>query len=57
VVYYAGGPGDSAVNNTPGEVSELGMLNTHRDLVFIEQRSTGQSNPLTCPAFPLHLGR
>jgi pimeloyl-ACP methyl ester carboxylesterase len=52
VVWFAGGPGDSAVENIPGEVSQLGTLNMHRDLVFIEQRGTGQSNPLTCPAFP-----
>ena len=52
VVYFAGGPGDSAVENIPAEVPQLGTLNLHRDLVFIEQRSTGQSNPLTCPAFP-----
>ena len=30
----------------------LADLNVHRDLVFIEQRGTGSSNPLTCPAFP-----
>jgi hypothetical protein len=42
VVWFASGPGDSAV-----EISQLGTLN----LVFIEQRDTGQSNPLTCPAF------
>ena len=52
VVYFAGGPGGSAVDDIPGEVSLLGTLNLHRDLVFIDQRGTGQSNPLTCPAFP-----
>ena len=52
VVWFAGGPGDSAVTDIPGEVASLGSLNAHRDLVFIEQRSTGQSNPLTCPDFP-----
>ena len=52
VVYFAGGPGRSAVDDIPGEVSLLGTLNLHRDLVFIDQRGTGQSNPLTCPAFP-----
>jgi pimeloyl-ACP methyl ester carboxylesterase len=52
VVWFAGGPGDSAVNDIPGEVASLGTLNAHRDLVFIEQRGTGQSNPLTCPDFP-----
>jgi pimeloyl-ACP methyl ester carboxylesterase len=52
VVYFAGGPGRSAVDDIPGEVSQLGTLNLHRDLVFIDQRGTGQSNPLNCPAFP-----
>ncbi len=52
VVWFAGGPGDSAVNDIPGELSSLGDLGAHRDLVFIEQRSTGESNPLTCPPFP-----
>jgi pimeloyl-ACP methyl ester carboxylesterase len=52
VVYFAGGPGDSAVDLIPGERSLLADLNVHRDLVFIEQRGTGSSNPLACPAFP-----
>ena len=52
VVYFAGGPGDSAVDLIPGERSLLADFNVHRDLVFIEQRGTGSSNPLTCPAFP-----
>ena len=52
VVYFAGGPGRSAVDDIPGEVSLLGTLNMRRDLVFIEQRGTGKSNPLNCPAFP-----
>ncbi len=53
VVYFAGGPGDSAVDELQiGGVPDLSILNVHRDLVFIEQRGTGQSNPLTCPPFP-----
>jgi len=52
VVYFAGGPGNSAVNDIPGELTVLQDLNVHRDLVFIEQRGTGQSNPLNCPIFP-----
>ena len=55
VVWFAGGPGGSAVDDIPGEMSLLGTLNIHRDLVFIDQRGTGQSNPLTCPAFPATL--
>ncbi len=52
VVYFAGGPGGSAVAEIRSELPNLKGLNDHRDLVFIEQRGTGQSNPLTCPAFP-----
>jgi pimeloyl-ACP methyl ester carboxylesterase len=52
LVYFAGGPGDSAVDEIPGELPALSVLNIDRDLVFIEQRGTGGSNPLTCPAFP-----
>jgi pimeloyl-ACP methyl ester carboxylesterase len=52
VVYFAGGPGGSAVAEIRSELPDLLNLNVNRDLVFIEQRGTGQSNPLTCPAFP-----
>ena len=55
VVWFAGGPGDSAVTEIPGEMAALGDLSLHRDLVFIEQRSTGTSNPLNCPEFPSSL--
>ena len=33
VVWFAGGPGGSAVNEIPGELSALGDLGLHRDLV------------------------
>ena len=52
VVYFAGGPGGSAVAEIRSELPDLLNLNIHRDLVFIEQRGTGQSSPLACPAFP-----
>ncbi len=52
LVYFAGGPGDSAINDIPMWLSGFESLNLNRDLVFIEQRGTGESNPLTCPAFP-----
>jgi pimeloyl-ACP methyl ester carboxylesterase len=51
VVWFAGGPGDSAVDGIPGELLSLAGLNVHRDLVFVEQRGTGSSNPLNCPIF------
>ena len=52
VVYFAGGPGGSAVLDISSELPDLLNLNVHRDLVFIEQRGTGASSPLTCPSFP-----
>jgi pimeloyl-ACP methyl ester carboxylesterase len=51
VVWFAGGPGGSAVDEIPGELGLLAGLNVHRDLVFVEQRGTGSSNPLNCPVF------
>ena len=50
IVWFAGGPGDSAVD-TISRVRPLLAANTGRDLVFIEQRGTGASN-MTCPSFP-----
>jgi len=51
VVWFAGGPGGSAVGEISSELPMLQSLNVHRDLVFIDQRGTGGSNPLTCPVF------
>ena len=50
IVWFAGGPGDSAVDMI-GRVRPLFGSVTDRDLVFIEQRGTGASN-VTCPALP-----
>ena len=55
LVYFAGGPGDSAIDDIPTWLSGFMDLNLNRDLVFIEQRGTGESNPLNCPAFPATL--
>jgi pimeloyl-ACP methyl ester carboxylesterase len=51
VVWFAGGPGDSAVDSIGRVRPLLAPNNTNRDLVFIEQRGTGAS-AMTCPAFP-----
>jgi pimeloyl-ACP methyl ester carboxylesterase len=50
-VWFAGGPGDSAVDTISRVRPLLAPNNTSRDLVFIEQRGTGAS-ATTCPAFP-----
>jgi pimeloyl-ACP methyl ester carboxylesterase len=53
LVYFAGGPGDSAIHDIPMWLSGFLSLSLNRDLVFIEQRGTGQSNLLNCPASSL----
>ena len=55
LVYFAGGPGVSAIDDIPAWLSGFVSLNLNRDLVFIEQRGTGQSNLVNCPASSLPL--
>ncbi len=48
VFFFAGGPGQSAID-LAGPVSRmLSKLSNRRDLVFIDQRGTGRSAPLRC---------
>jgi len=49
VFVVAGGPGQSAIAVMPQAVGLLSRLNSRRDLVFVDQRGTGQSAPLRCP--------
>ena len=49
VLLLAGGPGQSAIQLAPVVLPLLARLNNRRDLVFIDQRGTGQSAPLQCP--------
>ncbi|MET3116680.1 pimeloyl-ACP methyl ester carboxylesterase [Undibacterium sp. GrIS 1.8] len=49
VFVLAGGPGQSAINAAAWGQTVLGRLNRRRDLVFVDQRGTGQSAPLQCP--------
>lgn len=49
VFVFAGGPGQSA-RRAAGQVLPLfARLNARRDIVFVDQRGTGASNPLDCP--------
>src|ERR1044071_4029017 len=52
VFFFAGGPGQSAAS-LAGFLGEgpLSNIRQGRDLVFIDQRGTGASNPLTCNLF------
>ena len=46
--YFAGGPGSSATEDAPGIAQIFAKIREHRDLVFVDQRGTGGSNPLNC---------
>ncbi|MFZ4480209.1 MAG: alpha/beta hydrolase [Rhodoferax sp.] len=48
VFLLAGGPGQSAISVAPMMVQMMSRLNNRRDLVFVDQRGTGQSAPLLC---------
>jgi pimeloyl-ACP methyl ester carboxylesterase len=47
--YFAGGPGGVASAYVPTFKTELRELNRTRDIVLIDQRGTGGSQPLSCP--------
>lgn len=49
VFFLAGGPGQSARDTAPLISRALKDINRTRDLVFLDQRGTGGSNPLDCP--------
>lgn len=44
----AGGPGQSAVETFPAIVSLMVQIHRNRDIVLVDQRGTGKSNPLRC---------
>ncbi len=44
----AGGPGQSALGAAPMLSGFLGQVRKRRDVVLVDQRGTGKSNPLTC---------
>ena len=44
----AGGPGQSAVEAFPAMLQLLSNLHEARDIVLVDQRGTGESNPLRC---------
>lgn len=51
VFYIPGGPGSSATEDAPGVAQVFAKIREHRDLVFVDQRGTGGSNPLNCDFF------
>ena len=49
IFYLAGGPGVAATEDALNTMQVLGSANYKRDLVFVDQRGTGNSNKLVCP--------
>lgn len=49
--YMAGGPGSSATEDAPYIAQQYAKVRVRRDLVFVDQRGTGGSNPLNCDLF------
>jgi len=44
----AGGPGQSAVEAFPAMIALMSRIHEGRDIVLVDQRGTGKSNPLRC---------
>ena len=49
--YIPGGPGSSATEDAPYLAEGFAKVRERRDLVFVDQRGTGGSNPLNCDFF------
>jgi pimeloyl-ACP methyl ester carboxylesterase len=48
VVFLAGGPGQAAVDTWPQIAAAFAPLRKHHHILLLDQRGTGESNPLTC---------
>jgi pimeloyl-ACP methyl ester carboxylesterase len=53
LVFFAGGPGQAATEAWPLVSQALRKVNENRDILLVDQRGTGQSNPLKCPEIEL----
>lgn len=54
--FIAGGPGQASSGVAHGVLAALSKIRRHRDIVFVDVRGTGRSEPLNCdldPADPL----
>ncbi|RPI33653.1 MAG: alpha/beta fold hydrolase, partial [Chloroflexota bacterium] len=47
--FLTGGPGQAATESFPVMASAFERIQQKRDIVLVDQRGTGQSNPLKCP--------
>lgn len=53
LIFLAGGPGQAATEAWPIISGAIRKVNESRDILLIDQRGTGQSNPLKCPQIEL----
>lgn len=53
LVFFAGGPGQAATESWPIVAGALRKVNETRDILLVDQRGTGKSNPLKCPQIEL----
>jgi pimeloyl-ACP methyl ester carboxylesterase len=53
LIFFAGGPGQAATEAWPIVSGAIRKVNESRDILLIDQRGTGQSNPLKCPEVEL----
>jgi len=53
LVFFAGGPGQAATESWPIVAGALRKVNESRDILLVDQRGTGKSNPLKCPQIEL----
>lgn len=49
IVYFAGGPGAASIPEGVGLTNEMPGLRTRRDVLLVDYRGTGESDPLNCP--------
>lgn len=49
VLFLAGGPGQAAVESFPMVAPAFAEARKQRHVILVDQRGTGESNPLTCP--------
>jgi pimeloyl-ACP methyl ester carboxylesterase len=53
LVFFAGGPGQAATETWPLIAHALRKVSKNRDILLVDQRGTGQSNALKCPAIEM----
>lgn len=53
LVFFAGGPGQAATESWPMLAYPLRKVGENRDILLVDQRGTGESNPLKCPEIEL----